>query len=1005
MRPPPLAVQWLRLRPVLRHVRRGLLLTLFLTGAHAQPSPVTFPLTHIPAEGVLLKTNWQFQPGNNPDGASPLLDDRHWATLDPDKDIRELPQLQAGGTGWLRLHLTIGKNLPPLMAYIEQSIASEVYLDGQLLYHFGRFSTNPDRVQAFNPKAAFSLPLRSSAEHLLAIRFACQPGLDYDKKHLSWYAATAQFRLFPASAIPAVPTDTLRAIYFDTLKIGISIILFILHLSLFLAYPAQRTNLYATGLYLLSSITFLARAANSFAHPMRLQMVFYYSSLIDIWVPAMVVLTLYSVFDFRKGWLCWLAIGSIGLKFVPLPADYQWISTLLNFYLPLELIRLSLVASRNRLLGARIVTIGAIFNLGAWLTWSALSALQVSISGHELLYDTLFVVSFLCFPLTLSLRLALEHGWVNRQLRLRLAEVEHLSARNLAQQQERQQLLAEQNERLEQQVAERTREINQQADQLRALDILKSRFVTNITHEFRTPLSLIISPVEKLLRESQFDRPALTLVQRNARRLLRLINQLLDLAKLEGNHMAVSLMQGDITDFIRHSVEGFRRLDEQQDITLTYEVTLPAQAYAFDTDKWETILTNLLSNALTFTPTGGNVTVTATYLWEAKQRVWVQVEVSDTGIGIAPDELPRIFDRFYQADTSSTRAYGGTGIGLALVHELIELQGGTITVESAAGLGTTFRLTMPLHLASTSDGLPKTSWQVPGPTVDQALTGLVLARVGQSPIDRTPTSRLLIVEDNDELREFLVGELTPFYQVLQAPDGEVGWTLAQMELPDMVLTDVMIPRINGYELTRLIKNNPTTDHIAVVMLTAKAAQPSRLDGLQWGADDYLAKPFNVDELRLRLRNLITRQQKLGDYYRQQFALPVALDSGLLKSYAPADSMTGNQNRTDPFLQQIYALLEKHLDDPSVNVDWLATQLAIDRKTLYRKVQSLIQLAPADLIRQYRLRKAVGLLGAGRNVAETADLVGFNTPSHFTIVFKEFYRQTPTEFMAGQTPNS
>lgn len=968
------------------------------TAAHGQQPTSIVSLTQVPDDGFLLKEGWRFQAGDIPNGASPQLDDRHWATIDPDKDIRELPQLQAGSTGWLRLHLTTGQNLPPIMAYIVQSVASEVYLDGQLLYRFGTISANPDRVRAYNPNAAFNLPLRSSAKHVLAVRFACQPGLDYNKKYLTWYAATAQFRLFPASAIPAVPADTLRAICFDTLKIGISIILFILHLSLFFAYPSQRTNLYATSLYLMSSITFLARAANSFAHPMSLQMVFYYGSLIDIWVPAMVVLTLYSVFDFRKGWLCWLAIGSIGLKFAPLPADYQWVLTLVNFYLPLELIRLSLVASRNRLVGARIVTIGAFFNLGTWLTWSTLSVLQVPLNGHELLYDTLFVLSFLCFPLTLSLRLALEHGWVNRQLRVRLAEVEQLSTQNLAQQQERQELLARQNEQLEVQVAERTYELHQQADQLRELDQVKSRFVANVTHEFRTPLSLIIGPVEKLLQQNHFDRSALALVERNARNLLRLVNQLLDLSQLESNHMTLSLTQGDIPEFVAQIVDLFQRSAEQKAITLVYHAKpFPPQLYGFDADKWEKILTNVLANALKFTNAGGTVTITIEPVWGVDELTGVRVEVADTGIGISASALPHIFDRFYQADSSHTRAYFGTGIGLALTRELTDLLGGTVTATSTPGVGTTFCLELPVQPVSDVETIRRLNGQRHDTETEVSLDLPTIAPVTIVPANREvsighPVPRLLIVDDNDELREFLVGELTPLYQVIQAVDGVDGWARVQDELPDLVLTDVMMPGMDGYELTRRIKTNPDTDHIAVVMLTAKAAQPSRIEGLQRGADEYLTKPFSVTELHLRLHNLVSRQQKLAEHYRQQFALPTA---------EAIELETAKAAVADPFLLRIYGLLDQHLDDPTIGVDWLADQLAMNRKTLYRKVQSLIQLSPADLIRQYRLRRAAELLRVGHNVAETADRVGFNTPSHFSTTFKEFYQKTPTEFVTSQ----
>lgn len=981
------------LRTALIRLFFSLLLAQALPTVSAQRLPPAVSVIQIPADGLLLNEGWRFRPGDSPNGASPQLDDRQWTRIDPTKDIRDLPQLHRGSVGWLRLHLTTGPNLPPTMVHVFQSIASEVYLDGRLLYRFGTVSTNPGRVQAYNPNAAFTLPLRTSSQHVLALRFACEPGLNYAQKHLRWDAAAVQLWLTPSTVLPAIRPLSVQSVYLDTFRVGISFILFILHLSLFLAYRPQRANLYAAGMYLLLSVTFWARAANNFAHSMNLRMLLHYGSLLDSWVPAMAILTFYSLFNLRIGWLFWLAISSIGLLFVPLPAEYDLLKFFFNYYLQFEIIRLSVVANQRRLLGARIVGFGAFCNLGLWITFSVLSAMRVPVGGNEWLYHTLFVVSFLCFPLTLSLRLALEHGWINRQLMDRLRDVEHLSARNLAQQQERQQLLAQQNEQLEQQVAERTQKLHQQANQLREVDQIKSRFMTNLTHEFRTPLSLILSPVKKMLHENRFDRSMLTMVDRNADQLLRLINQLLDLSKLEANFMGLSLTRGNVTDFICHVVELFQRSADQKGVMLTCSLeNFPPQDCIFDADKWEKILTNLLSNSLKFTPVGGHVTVTGTPIWVTGEMTGVTVQITDSGIGITPEALPHIFDRFYQADTSSTRAYGGTGIGLALANELIGLLGGTITVESQPNVRTTFRLTLLVQPVSATTDVPIVSWSSVAQPDLVPLTVPAPDQFSNRLAANQTAPRVLIVEDNDELRDFLVDELAPSYHVLQAADGETGWELIQTELPDVVLTDVMMPRLDGYALTQLTKGHPSTDHIAVVMLTAKAAQPSRIEGLERGADDYLSKPFNMAELHLRLHNLITRQQKLGERYRQQFTLPK--DTPALET-EPEDDVT------DPFLLRIYGLLEQHLDDTSISVDWLADQLKMNRKTLYRKAQSLIQLPPADLIRQYRLRKAAELLRAGHSVTETADLVGFNTPSHFTTVFREFYQQTPSEFMASR----
>ncbi|KAA9345412.1 hybrid sensor histidine kinase/response regulator transcription factor [Larkinella humicola] len=528
-----------------------------------------------------------------------------------------------------------------------------------------------------------------------------------------------------------------------------------------------------------------------------------------------------------------------------------------------------------------------------------------------------------------------------------------------------------------------------QAEQFKAIDELKTRFFSNITHEFRTPLSLIIAPVEKLLQEGRFDGPMLRLIHQNAEKLLRLINQLLDIAKLEGNYMTVSPLQGQVTDFIHPIVAVFQRAAEQKGITLTYTMDhFPAQAQLFDADKWEKILTNLLANALKFTGTGGSISLTVAPVWVADEMTGVHFQLVDSGIGMAPQHIPHIFDRFYQADTSTTRAHEGTGLGLALVHELIQLLGGHIAVESEVGVGTRFNWMLPVSPVTNVDhprvrvsGAPLSVADPPTP-LDH------LSGTSPSP-EENIAPRILIVEDNQELREFLVGELTASYQVLQAVDGQQGWEVTQAELPDIVLTDVMMPRLDGHELSRLIKGHADTDHIAVVMLTAKAAQPSRLQGLQEGADDYLTKPFSMAELRLRLQNLFNRQQRLRERYQQQFL-----------ASATAPSVEGEV--THPLLERIYDLMDERLDDPQLSVEWLADQLAISRRTLHRKVVSLTPWVPNELIRQYRIRKAAGLLQAGHTVSETADLVGFSTPSHFAMVFKEVYQQTPTEFMTSPT---
>lgn len=521
-----------------------------------------------------------------------------------------------------------------------------------------------------------------------------------------------------------------------------------------------------------------------------------------------------------------------------------------------------------------------------------------------------------------------------------------------------------------------------ETSELKALDEMKTRFFVNITHEFRTPLSLIVSPVDKLLEATDLPAPyqqSLLTVRRHAWQLLRLINQLLDINKLEARQMAVVNQIGDLSSFVGQIVELFRPSAAIKQLTLSYQTELSSGNYVFDAGKWEKILYNLLANAIKFTHTG-SITVNLTETPTA-----VQLTVCDTGIGIPASQLPHIFNRFYQVDHSLVRASEGTGIGLALVYELIARLGGDIRVESQPEggdypAGTRFDVAIPVERTTPSPETPSVTGPVMTVDVPPTLDGTV--PVEDSELNRE-TPLVLVVEDNAELRDFIVAELATAYRVRSAVDGYEGWALTREELPDVVISDLMMPRMDGYALLRQIKTDPATDHIAVVLLTANVEEDSRLKGFDSGADEYLTKPFHMGELRLRLRNLITRQNKLRQQYQKQLTQPGG----------PAEPSVA----PDPFMRRLYELIDQRLDDSMLSVEWLAEQLAMSRKTLYLKVQSLTQLSPNELIRQYRLRKAIELLQTGHNASETAYLVGFESPSYFTKVFREFYQQTPTDY--------
>jgi DNA-binding response OmpR family regulator len=294
-----------------------------------------------------------------------------------------------------------------------------------------------------------------------------------------------------------------------------------------------------------------------------------------------------------------------------------------------------------------------------------------------------------------------------------------------------------------------------------------------------------------------------------------------------------------------------------------------------------------------------------------------------------------------------------------------------------------FVLELPIQRTGADEGTPPV--EAPSVVIDlPALTGESSGKTVPGLAESPPL--VLVVEDNAELREFMVAELATTYRVRSAANGYEGWVLAKEELPAVIITDLMMPRLDGHGLIERLKADPATDHIAIILLSASVDETNRLRGLSLGANDYLTKPFHLGELQLRLRNLLSHQERLREYYRQQLAQP--------------DSATPLLSVGDEFLRRLYTLIEQHLDDSTLSVEWLADELAMSRKALYLKVHNLTHLSPVELIRQYRLRKAIDLLRLGHSAAETAYLVGFETPSYFTKVFREFYKQTPTSYRKG-----
>jgi signal transduction histidine kinase/ligand-binding sensor domain-containing protein/DNA-binding response OmpR family regulator len=527
-----------------------------------------------------------------------------------------------------------------------------------------------------------------------------------------------------------------------------------------------------------------------------------------------------------------------------------------------------------------------------------------------------------------------------------------------------------------------------ESDKLRELDTLKSHFFTNISHEFRTPLSLIQGTVEKLEKEdnSTKNRPDYQLINRNTNRLLQLINQLLDLSRLEAGKLSLHPEPGELTGFLSVLAASFASLYESKHIRYQYSISPEAVWTKFDRDKLEKMVVNLLSNAYKFTPAQGEVSFIAEIVQKNTTQCQLQLSVQDTGIGIPQQQQPRIFDRFHQVDTSATRSYEGTGIGLALVKELVELHRGEIRVESKEGTGTTFSLLLPFELSVACESEPAAESTQ---TAESLLTFFPAEEAAPQPVAVKHTSnnaiQILVVEDNAELRHFIIEQLSRQYKVTEAGNGRIGYEQALEIIPELIISDIMMPEMDGITFCRKLKTDERTSHIPVILLTAKADMESKMSGLDTGADDYLTKPFKLEELQLRVRNILESRRKL----RERFSRQVSVNPKEI-------TVTSTDER---FLQKALTIMEYNMSNADLDVEAFSKDIGMSRAQLHRKITALTGLSTNEFIRSLRLKRAASLLIQHEgNVSQVAFEVGFGSLNYFTKCFRDFYGKTPTEYL-------
>ena len=523
---------------------------------------------------------------------------------------------------------------------------------------------------------------------------------------------------------------------------------------------------------------------------------------------------------------------------------------------------------------------------------------------------------------------------------------------------------------------EQAKELAERHERLQLIDQLKTQFFTDISHEFRTPLTVISGMIDKIEETPEkWLVKGVGMIRRNSQNLLQLVNQILDLRKLESGAMELRPTQGEVVSYLRYLFESFEAWAESRDLRMHFLGNVPELVMDYDPEKLLRIVSNLLDNAIKFTPEGGQIYLLVDHLEPPGQ---LQFRVKDTGVGISADALPGIFERFFQGnDGRPSKPRGGTGIGLSLCRELVRLMNGEISVESQEGKGTTFTVKLPvLRQAPKAEEAPEAGLSALNLPALAGLSDWV-----QHPDVDAELPQVLIVEDNPDVAHYLQACLEGLYRLTLATDGEQGIERALEDIPDLILSDVMMPGKDGFELCQILKNDERTSHIPIVLLTAKADVESRIAGLQRGADAYLAKPFDRQELLVRLDKLLELRATLQSRYRSTEALPAADDEGA--------------NLEDRFVLKLRQAVEENLEDEDFGILQLCKFVGMSRTSLHRKIKALTGRSTSAFIRIVRLERARVLLNTtDLNISQVAYEVGFKDPKYFSSSFKEIFGETP-----------
>ncbi|MDB5122056.1 MAG: todS 2 [Mucilaginibacter sp.] len=528
----------------------------------------------------------------------------------------------------------------------------------------------------------------------------------------------------------------------------------------------------------------------------------------------------------------------------------------------------------------------------------------------------------------------------------------------------------------------------EEAHRMHELDLMKIKFFTNVSHEFRTPLSLIMAPVDKILKqitEPEIQRQ-LMLVNRNAKRLLNLVNQLLDFRKMEYQELKLHEKKGDIVGYIRELSFAFTDVAEQKNINFIFDSDVENFYTTFDHDKIERIIFNLLSNAYKFTHDGGQISVLINIVDKTQyDGLSLEIKIIDTGIGIDNDKLEKIFEPFFQNDIPGSMLNQGSGIGLSITREFVKLHRGDIFVESAFGEGSCFTILLPLKRLNKNISA---DMDIPGNLQDEFACSDAEKTGDYKESKDGKKQTILLVEDNDDFRFYIKDNLKTSFNVIEAENGKRGWQKALAQHPDLIVSDISMPEMNGIDLCLKIKADKRTSHIPVILLTALTGEEQQLKGLETGASDYMTKPFNFEILQSKIRNILSHQEYMRKTYRKQVeATPTEIHI---------------DSPDELFIKKVLSLIDNNISNPNFSVEELSSEVCVSRYTLYKKILAMTGKTPNELVRYMRLKRATQLLETGHlTISQICHKVGFKSQKYFVKTFKAEFGTIPSRYLENK----